>query len=134
MRQELFEAIRAKISAEVPEVNHIDLWNHNVEFIEQEDAWERPAVFIEFGPITWDVLKLGIHRGRGLIKVHTVTDWAEGGQASAWSLCRKLSTTLEGLEGESFNGMTLTETATNHNHEDILESIDTYAVRYMLRD
>lgn len=32
-------------------IEHVDLWNHNVEFIEQETAWERPAVFIEFQPI-----------------------------------------------------------------------------------
>ena len=31
-------------------IKHIDLWNHNVEFIEQEEYWERPAVFIDSGP------------------------------------------------------------------------------------
>ena len=27
-------------------IKHIDLWNHNVEFIEQEEQWDRPAVFV----------------------------------------------------------------------------------------
>ena len=48
MRKELFNAIKAKLAADVPEVKHVDLWNHNVEFIEQEEGWERPAVFVEF--------------------------------------------------------------------------------------
>lgn len=30
-------------------VKHIDLWNQNVAFIEEESPWPRPAVFIEFG-------------------------------------------------------------------------------------
>lgn len=29
--------------------------------------------------------------------------------------------------------MALVETRTNHNHEDIMESIDSYAVRYLLQ-
>ena len=36
MRKELFNAIKAKLASDVPEVQHIDLWNHNVEFIEQD--------------------------------------------------------------------------------------------------
>ena len=30
------------------------------------------------------------------------------------------------LDGESFYGFDIVETSTNHNHEDIVESIDTY--------
>ena len=39
MRKELFNAIKAKLASDVPEVQHIDLWNHNVEFVEQEEGW-----------------------------------------------------------------------------------------------
>lgn len=42
MRKELFNAIKAKLASDVPEVQHIDLWNHNVEFVEQEEGWARP--------------------------------------------------------------------------------------------
>ena len=37
MRKELFNAIKAKLASDVPEVQHVDLWNHNVEFVEQEE-------------------------------------------------------------------------------------------------
>ena len=56
MRKELYAAIKAAVG-KVPEVKHIDLWNHNVEFIEQEDSWARPAVFVEFGPIALAALR-----------------------------------------------------------------------------
>ena len=46
--------LRQVLQEEVPEVKHVDLWNHNVEFIEQETPWERPAVFVEFGEVVWD--------------------------------------------------------------------------------
>ena len=36
------------------------LWNHNVEFIEQEENWERPAVFVEFCPIRWNAIVDGV--------------------------------------------------------------------------
>ena len=50
-------------------IKHIDLWNHNVEFIEQEAAWERPAVFIEFVPFKWKAIVPGIeYRAEPIVK------------------------------------------------------------------
>lgn len=132
VRSELYQAIKLKLEQDVPEVKHIDLWNHNVEFLEQEDAWARPAVFVEFGTIGWELFAGGKHqRGKGVVRIHLVTDWNEGEHDQAFAIGQKISEALEGLEGELFNGMVLIETATNHNHEDLLESIDSYAVRYL---
>lgn len=133
MRKELFNAIKSKLASDVPEVKHIDLWNRNIEFIDQEDVWERPAVFVEFGKIEWSPFQGGCQRGKGIITIHLVTDWADRGHDAAFDLCHKVHTALDGLSGEDFNGMALMETNTNHNHEEILESIDSYAVRYLLR-
>lgn len=133
MRKELFNAIKSKLASDVPEVKHIDLWNRNIEFIDQEDVWERPAVFVEFGKIEWSPFQGGCQRGKGIITIHLVTDWADGGHDAAFDLCHKVHTALDGLSDEDFNGMALMETNTNHNHEEILESIDSYAVRYLLR-
>lgn len=36
-----------------PVVRHIDLWNEQVEFIEQEEPFDTPAVFIELRPTSW---------------------------------------------------------------------------------
>ena len=56
-------------------IKHIDLWNRNVEFIEQEAAWERPAVFIEFEPIHWTSIVPGIeYRAEARVRLHIVTD------------------------------------------------------------
>ena len=132
MRKELYNAIKAKLTAEVPKVAHVDLWNHNVEFIEQEEGWERPAVFVEFGPIAWEPNVGGGYRGKGTVRLHVVTDWTEGGQGAAWELIGRIRSTMESVEGFGFHGLALAETETNHNHEEILESIEVYAVRYVL--
>ena len=134
MRKELFNAIKARLEKAVPEVVHVDLWNHNVEFLEQEDGWGRPAVFVEIGEIEWSPLQTGGYRGRGTVRTHIVTDWVEGGYDAAFDLSRKIRLALDGLRGEDFDGMMLGATATNHNHEDIMESIDAYMVRYQMRE
>ena len=69
----------------MPEVRHIDLWNHNVEFLEQEDPWERPAVFVEFGAIEWEPSRDNLAKGRGDLSIHLVTDWQYGSE-EAWQL------------------------------------------------
>ena len=132
MREELFEAIKRAMAD--TEVKHIDLWNHNVEFLEQEDAWPMPALFVEFGEITWEPLT-GIHlRGTGEVRLHLVTNWSDGGYDAAFALCSKVATKTCGLSGRSFDHLRLLRTSTNHNHEEILENIDTYSVRYLRND
>lgn len=134
MRKELYNAIKEKLTTDVPEVGHIDLWNHNVEFIEQEEGWERPAVFVEFGLIVWEPNVGSGYRGKGQVRLHVVTDWTEGGQEAAWDLIGKIRAAMENVEGIGFHGLVLSETETNHNHEEILESVESYEVRYLLTE
>ena len=115
-------------------IKHIDLWNHNVEFIEQESAWDRPAVFIEFEPIQWITIVPGIeYRAEGRVRLHIVTDWStavEDGTDGAdkfFELPDRIHDVLAGLEGKCFRDFTLAESLTNHNHEDIVESIEVYS-------
>lgn len=127
IRTTLYNVLRERIS-HLDAIRHIDLWNHNVEFIEQEQAWERPAVFVEFLPITWRTQKpQGLYTATAQINLHLVTDWNSTEDAlAAFELCDTLHRTLADLSGESFRNFDLVATHTNHNHEDILESIDTY--------
>lgn len=126
-RKELYNAIEARIRETVPDVKHIGLWNHNVEFIEDEQAWERPAVFVEFGQIDWVLLKDNSHRGTGKVRLHVVTDWSDD---EPFALTDKIVEAVDGLDGEKFYGMTVLTTYTNHNHEELVESIEEFAVRY----
>ena len=76
MRKELYNLLCRELGA-ITEIKHIDLWNRNVEFIEQEEGWERPAVFVEFGSIQWKPIVNGVeYRAEPQITLHIVTDWA----------------------------------------------------------
>jgi hypothetical protein len=157
MRKELYKAICERLSKlyvtpdgwhrvvepgeEIPEgwerlIRHIDLWNHNVEFIEQEENWERPAVFVEFKPIKWDAIKTGVeYRAEPVVDLHVVTDWQ--GSASVGSPFREESlkvfdildtihSVLVGMNGETFAEFDLMGSSTNHNHDEIIENIESY--------
>ena len=153
MRKELFNAVKERLSllcvnaageyymapadmdADLvnPVIKHIDLWNHNVEFLEEEMAWPRPAVFIEICPIRWKAIVPGReYRAEPLLKFHIVTDWADAasdgsyGAISMLDLPEHIHDALAGLEGNSFMELSLAESDTNHNHEDIVENIEVY--------
>lgn len=108
-------------------IKHIDLWNHNVDFLEQEAPWPRPAVFIEFVPFKWHAIVPGVeYRAQPLINLHVVTDWAEQKDIGEFRLLNKIHEQLAGLEGENFMEFDIDSSATNHNHDDIVENIETY--------
>lgn len=62
MRKQLFLAVTQRLKSRVPQLAHFDLWNQNVEFIEQEAVFAMPAVFMEFKPIHWETLNGGYSR------------------------------------------------------------------------
>lgn len=111
-------------------VKHIDLWNRNVEYIEEDAAWERPAVFVEFGQIDWKPLKEdGTYRGRGTVFLHVVTDW-DGDMSVTWQLQRIVSGAVMSLCGEW--PMVMLQSRMNHDHEEIVETIVSFDTRYLI--
>lgn len=136
IRTELYKNIMAALM-DAGTAAYVDLWNQNVEFIEQEAAWPRPAVFVEFGPVSWAPYKEGL-RGSGSVRLHTVTDW-EGDSSSAsagldaplesFAVQERVIRAVEGVRCVNVSALRLCETLTNHNHEDIVESISVFAFR-----
>ncbi|MCR5394183.1 MAG: hypothetical protein K6E86_02150 [Bacteroidales bacterium] len=129
MRQEIYAKIKERLQAEVPELQHIDLWNRNVEFLDQEEAWARPAAFIEFMPITWQpYVSRTVYKGSAKIQIHIVTDW-DGTDTDCLSLGDKVAKALTGLSGEKFYSFDMAATYTNHNHEEIIENIEEFSYK-----
>ncbi len=129
MREELYNKIKSAIEAmDGTPVRHIDLWNRNIEFIEQESAWARPAVFIEFLPIKWNAIVPGVeYRGEVQVNLHVVTDWDGGEGMAAWRLTDAIHEAIAGMDGDGFKELDLVASMTNHDHEEIVENIETYA-------
>ena len=125
MRKELYEKLKERLE-NVEAVKHVALWNHNVEFIEQEEPWERPAVFIEVLPLEWRcVVPCVEYHAVVTVRLHIVYDWSEK-EMNEFDLGAKIAKAVIGLEGDSFGPLEPVGSATNHNHEEIVEDIDTY--------
>lgn len=117
-----------------PEIRHVSLWNRNVEFIGQDEPWERPAVFLEFGPIDWQHArpapdeKCSMHCASELL-LHVVTDCASGcatvasSELSSMRLLSLIKHWLTGLSGGSFSGLIPVRELSNHDHGELLEEI-----------
>lgn len=127
-RKELYNALETRIREQVPEVKHIELWNRNVEFVEQDTAWDLPAVFVEFGRIDWRLFTDKSYRGSGRLLLHIVTEWTG---EEPFSLTDKVVSAIDGLDGETFDNVSLLSTYTNHDHEELVESIEEFGVRYL---
>lgn len=129
--KELGEIYRAIATAlEGTNVKHVDLWNHNVEFIEQETAWETPAVFVEFRPISWETVKETLYRGTVDVTLHIVTAWTgRDTSETVWETADEVAEAIEGLSGAMFSGLRLAETRVNHNHEELVETLESYRCR-----
>lgn len=137
MRKEIYQALMERLMA-MGDIQYVDLWNQNVEFIDQESAWPRPAVFVEFDAIEWDRTKERSMDTKGTLRLHVVTDWAgsvasdSGSRAESlavFDLLDQIRERLEGLRGETFSRLKLQQSLTNHNHEDLLENIEVYSYR-----
>lgn len=132
MRKELYRAICSRLQEMVPEVVHMDMWNQNVEFAEEESVWGTPAVFVEFGPINWTLFKEGnIYRGVGKVMLHIVTEWSGAEDDSAMLISDKVVAAVAGLRSKNSDPLNLQETYTNHNHESLVESIEVFSLRYL---
>ena len=107
-----------------------------MEFIEQEENWERPAVFVEFQPIQWNAILPGAeYRAEPIVHLHVVTDWQGSSSADSefreqslkvFDLLEAIHKQLACRRGKTFLEFDLVGSSTNHNHEEIIENIETY--------
>lgn len=138
MRKELYLAIIERLKQiEDNKIKHFDLWNQQVEFIEQETAFDMPAVFIEFQPIQWQSLGGGVQQATIGINLHVVTEYKgasadnSGFQTEAlayFDLLDDINKKMYGMKGKNFHACKRVSSATNHNHEEIIENIEVFTV------
>ena len=121
-----------------PAIKTINLWNEQVEFIEQEEAFDTPAVFVEFLPVQWGTLGGSVQRAELSLRLHIVTPWkgsAKDGSPyweeslSRFGLLDRLDAWLFNLEGAdrdrgvAFCLFRRTASHTNHNHGELVEDV-----------
>jgi hypothetical protein len=121
-----------------PLFKHFDLWNQNVQFIEQDSPFETPACFVEFQPIGWETIGNRVQETTLSIRLHVVTPWY--GQSSKISPVQSemldylnipdfVLNALQGMIIEKVGVLTRTASEINHNHERYVDSVEIYQLR-----
>ena len=135
MRKQIFQAICTRLAERVPDIQFIDLWNNNVATLSGGAVWPLPAVFVEFEQIEWRQQNNGCRRGDVAVRLHLVTravvthghaDPKMPGALEFLDLIDRMNAAMQGLRGENFAGFQLTTSATNHDHAELMESVERY--------
>ena len=139
MRKKLFYAIAHHIKEHVPGIKFIDLWNEHLAEIKNTTAWPVPSVFIEFEQ--YDVRQLANHvcMADVPVRLHIITrtktytagheDKRIDDALDYFDLIDQVHAAMVTLAGDNFSTFMLTASATNHNHAELLESIERYVTR-----
>ncbi len=61
-RKKFIDHLVQRVETLLPEIKTFKLWNRNVEFADQDEPWEMPALFVEFGEVRWEPFKYGFFR------------------------------------------------------------------------
>ena len=62
------------------------------------------------------------------LRLHVVTDWSAG---EPFAITDRVVGAIDGLDGETFDSVSILTTYTNHDHEELVESIEEFGVRYL---
>lgn len=135
MRKVIFQVICKRIKERVPEVKFIDLFNNDLATLNGGAAFPLPAVFIEFESIEWKQMNNGARRGQVAVRLHILTravathgadDPKQSEALAFFDLIDKVNAAMQGLRFKGFAGFMLTTSATNHDHAELLESVERY--------
>lgn len=129
-------------AVETPDTQAIktfDLWNENVVHLTQQRPFQTPAVLVEFLPIVWQPVGKGAKRADVTIRLHVLTatlatvnsPYREEALLPLY-LIRAMEAAMRGLAGAtderglSYSTFAHTESATDHNHEQVSEHIESW--------
>lgn len=118
-------------------IKHIDIWNNQIAFIEEEPPFATPAVFIEFMPIRWEDVGGGIYEADVSVKLHVVTDsrvskWSDA--ISVFDLIDKILDTLSyvGSVSDGIGHFVRTESVTDSLFGELMHNVEAYRCHVIL--
>lgn len=138
MRKIIYNAISAAL-ANVQGIAHVGLWNNQLAYIEEEQPFDTPAVFIEFGQIDWKHQLHGVREAVITVRLHVVTDsrlspWSE--VVNVFDLLDQINATLHGLHSVTLpagdpgssvmDALTSIQSITDHDFGELQDNIEVY--------
>lgn len=146
MRKQLYLDIKERLmsiktSNGEPLFRHFDLWNCQVEFLEEETPFATPAVFVEFDRMRWRTLGNRHQECTLLVRLHVVSEWFSGTASSSpiedealefLDLTDHIALAMQGFSTHYMNSWMRTASITNHNHERYVDNVEEFTC--LLRD
>lgn len=145
MKKQLYLAIVNRLknipgADDEPLFKHFDLWNQQVEFIEQETPFLTPAIFVEFMPLQWQTMGNRVQSADLTTRLHIVTEWhaltadnvpdEEQNLALEYlDIVDSVVAALQNFSAPGTNSWMRTQTIPNHNHERYVDSVEEYICR-----
>jgi hypothetical protein len=142
MRKQLYLAVveRLKTLTDDYAVKHFDVWNNNLMYVEENEAFNTPAVFVEFEPINWRQHLQGVREADVRFNLHIVTrrnmptsnelNYAEESLAF-FDLLEAINTCLHGLTQVSDSGvidaLTSVSSTTDNDYDELRHDIEAYS-------
>ena len=142
MKKQLYLAIKERLK-NIPGADgeslfkHFDLWNQQVEFIEQETPFLTPAVFVEFLPMKWRTLGNRVQDADLITRLHIVTEWhadytpddLEDRALEYLDIVDNVVAAMQNFTAPCTNAWMRTQTIPNHNHARYVDSVEEYICR-----
>ena len=119
-------------------IKHFDIWNNNLQYIEETPPFDCPAVFLQFQPITWEARSKGVRGADVSVTLHVITANRtpsakelnhETKALAFFDLLDAINYNLYNLKGDFFRYLTSISSATDHDHDDLIDSMETYSVQ-----
>ena len=120
-------------------IKHFDIWNNNLQYIEQNEAFYTPAVFVEFLPIEWKHQGNNVREAKVDIALHVITQRNaptshelpyESEALRFFDLLTEINVCLHGhfKRGDDFahDALTATQSITDHDFEELLHSVEVF--------
>ncbi|MBR4963499.1 MAG: hypothetical protein IKY54_06335 [Muribaculaceae bacterium] len=129
MRKQLYEFIEERLKG-LGDIKHIDIWNQQLIYPEAEQAFETPAVFIEFGPIGWSLLGGKAREADVVFNLHIATDsreerWRDN--IEVFELLDRISHALTGEhDDEGINSITPVESVTDADFGELMHNEESF--------
>lgn len=138
MRKEIFTAVAGRIAEQVPEIQYIDLWNEQLAETTTATAFPTPSLFVEFeqyelvqnaNHVTQADIGLCIHIVTRTVTCNGTADSRMQQALGFLDLIDRVNGALVSLSGDGFSTLMHTMSVTNHNHAELLESVERYVTR-----
>jgi hypothetical protein len=119
-------------------IKHFDLFNDQLNHLQEEEVFAFPACFIEFVPIKWE--QLGGKRQQAVVSIrfhfcHNIKIKSSDKSGTETIALQHLETIdqahkyLQGFSGDYFNSLVRTDSEQDHNHDHIWAHVETYKTR-----